>query len=92
MSKLSFEYSFCPDCKKWIPAEFMHYFDGIKVCDWCMNQEQEEYPHNTYVHEPYYGKAQCIMCDSYDTSYVEGTKPKKYKCNECGEEFINYES
>lgn len=87
MPKHSFEYSFCPDCKKWIPANNMNYFDGIKVCDWCLNQNQETPPHDTFVYEPHYGKTQCIWCDSYETDYL-GTIPKKYRCRNCGEEFI----
>ena len=80
-------YSWCPDCKKWIPGENMNYFEGMKVCDWCLNQEQNKPPHDRFVQDLYYGKKQCIMCDSYETEYIEGTKPKKYKCSECKEEF-----
>ena len=81
-------YSFCPECRKWIPQQYMNYFDGIKVCNWCLNQEQEQSPHDKFVREPNYGKAQCIWCDSYDTIYIEGTRPRKFMCRECGEEFI----
>lgn len=88
MESQGYSYSYCPECKKWVPADRMHYFDGMKVCDWCLNQEQEKSPHDKFVYDPYYGTAQCIICDSYDTIYVEGTKLKKYKCRECGEEFI----
>lgn len=83
-----YAYCYCPECKKWVPADSMHYFDGIRVCEWCLNQTQEEYPHNTFIYEPTYGRVQCIMCDSYETSPIEGTKPSKYRCSECGEEFI----
>lgn len=78
-------YSWCPECKKWIPGQYMNYFDGIKVCDWCMNQEQEKPPHNKFIHDPYYGKKQCIMCDSYNTVCIGN---ERYKCNDCEEEFI----
>ena len=81
----SFEYSFCPDCKKWLPSDTMNYFEGMKVCNWCLNQAPTP---NEFIHDPYYGKTQCIMCDSYDTDYIPGTKPRKFKCHECGEEFI----
>ena len=81
-------YSFCTDCRKWVPVEYMNYFDGMRVCDWCLNQEQEKPPHNKFVRTPNYGGVQCVMCDSYDTGYIEGTHPEKYKCRECGEEFI----
>lgn len=79
-----FAYAHCPECKKWVPADHMNYFDGLRVCDWCLNQTQEKPPHNKFVYDPNYGKVQCIMCDSYDTDYVNG----KYKCSNCGEEFI----
>lgn len=86
--KHSFEFSYCPECKKWIPREHMNYFEGIRVCDWCLNQLQEQPPHNEFVYDPHYGKVQCIMCDSYETDYIPGTKPRKFICRECGEEFI----
>ena len=79
-------YCHCPECKKWIPSNHMNYFDGIRVCDWCLNQEQEKPPHNRFVHDPNYGKVQCIWCDSYNTERVKGTK--RIKCNNCEEEFI----
>ena len=88
MPKRDFSYSHCPECKKWVAADSMHYFDGIRVCNWCMNQEQETPPHDKFVYDPNYGKVQCIMCDSYETYYIEGTNPRKYKCRECEEEFI----
>ena len=89
-----FSYSFCPECKKWIPVEYMNYFDGIRVCNWCLNQTQDQPPHDTFVYDPYYGKFQCIMCDSYNTVEVTendttlGTRIRKFKCRDCGEEFI----
>lgn len=81
-------YCHCPECKKWVPSDSMNYFDGIRVCHWCLNQIQEQFPHNKFVHDPNFGKEQCIMCDSYETEYISGTKPPKYKCRECGEEFV----
>ena len=83
-----FSFCHCPDCKKWVPSEHMNYFDGMKVCDWCLNQEQEKPPHDRFVYDPNFGKTMCIMCDSYNTEYIPRTKPSKYKCRECGEEFI----
>ena len=80
----SFEYSYCPECQKWVPSDKMHYVDGIKVCDWCLNQIPTP---DEFVHDATYGKVRCIWCDSYDTEDL-GTIPKKYKCRECGEEFI----
>ena len=81
-------YCHCPECKKWVFAESMNYFDGIRVCNWCLNQEQETPPHDSFVYDPHFGKTQCIMCDSYDTQRIPDTKPQKYICSECGEEFI----
>lgn len=81
-------YSHCPECKKWVFADNMNYFDGIRVCDWCLNQEQGQSPHDKFVYDPHFGKVQCIICDSYETDYIAGTQPIKYKCRECGEEFV----
>lgn len=78
-------YCHCPECKKWVPSNSMNYFDGIRVCNWCLNQETTP---DEFVHDPYFGKTQCIMCDSYDTRCLLGPTPRKYICNECGEEFI----
>lgn len=88
MACREFSYGYCTECKKWVPSDSMNYFDGLRVCDWCLNQEQEQPPHDKFVYDPHYGKVQCIMCDSYETDYIEGTKPRKYKCRECGEEFV----
>lgn len=78
-------YCHCPECKKWVPASSMNYFDGMRVCSWCLNQEATP---DSFVYDPYFGKTQCIMCDSYDTRHLLGPTPNKYICNECGEEFI----
>lgn len=88
MAGTNFSYGYCPECKKWVPSDSMNYFDGIRVCNWCLNQEQGKPPHDKFVYDPHYGKTQCIMCDSYETDYIPGTNPRKYKCRECGEEFI----
>ena len=78
----------CPECEKWVPVESMNYFEGMRVCNWCLNEEQEKPPHNRFVYQPINKGVQCIMCDSYETEYIPGTEPRKYKCRECGEEFI----
>lgn len=85
---MAFSYNHCQECKKWVPSDRMNYFDGMRICDWCLNQEQEQPPHDKFVYAPNFGKVQCIMCDSYDTDYIAGTLPRKYKCRECEEEFI----
>ena len=77
----------CPECEKWVPAASMNHFDGIRVCDWCLNQEQDKPPHDRFAYQPL-GKERCIFCDSYNTDKIEGSSPQKYKCNECGEEFV----
>jgi hypothetical protein len=71
-----------------VPVGNMNYFEDMKVCYWCMNQKQDEPPHDKFVYEPHYGQVQCIMCDSYNTIKIESTQPQKYRCRECGEEFI----
>lgn len=63
----------------------MNYFDGLRVCNWCLNQEQNEPPHDRFICDPNFGKVQCIMCDSYNTKEL---RKNKYQCRECGEEFI----
>ena len=81
-------YCHCPECTKWVPADSMNYFEGMRVCNWCLNQEQDKPPHDKFVYDPHFGKTQCIMCDSYNTRHLLGPIPGKYICNECGEEFI----
>ena len=74
----------CPECRKWVPSSNMNYFEGLRVCDWCLNQKQESPPHDEFVYDPNFGSVMCIMCDSLNTRCIA---TKKYKCRECGEEF-----
>ena len=76
-------YSWCQDCKKWVPAEEMNYFDGHRVCTWCMEGTE---PPRDFVYDPHHEKTQCIFCDSYNTTEQ---KPNlgTFKCNDCGEVF-----
>jgi len=78
-------YCHCPECEKWVPSDSMNYFNSIRVCDWCLN---EEHTPDKFVHDPNHGRIQCIFCDSYDTTHLLGPIPRKYRCNVCGEEFI----
>lgn len=73
----------CPECKRWVPPDRMNYFDGLRVCDWCL--DQVPFDSDQFVYDPNFGKVQCIMCDSYGTQELS---KNKYKCRECGEEFI----
>lgn len=75
--------AWCPDCKRWVPYKQMHYFDGLRVCTWCMEGTQAPVE---YVHEPNHEKTQCVFCDSYNTTEQKpdwGT----FRCNDCGEVF-----
>lgn len=76
--------SWCPDCKRWVPEKRMNYFDGIRVCTWCMEGTKQP---EGFVYDPYHESVQCIYCDSYDTVEL---RPhwRKFKCNECGEVFV----
>ena len=61
----------------------MNYFDGHRVCIWCMEGTPQP---SRLVYDPHHEETQCIFCDSYNT--IE-QKPKWnwYKCNDCGEIF-----
>lgn len=76
-------YAWCPDCRKWVPAEKMNYFDGHRVCTWCMEGMPQP---PGLVYDPHHEETQCIFCDSYNTTEQ---KPKwgMFKCNDCGEIF-----
>lgn len=75
--------SWCPECKCWVPTDKMHYFDGLRVCDWCVNGEDTP---RIYVRDPYREQVQCIYCDSYDTEEVQDSSGC-FRCRECGEIF-----
>ena len=77
--------SWCQDCKCWVPAKELHYFDGFRVCTWCM--EGVQHPEGTnFVYDPHHEQTQCIYCDSYDTT-EQVPNWKTFKCNTCGETF-----
>ena len=61
----------------------MNYFDGHRVCIWCMEGTPQP---SGLVYDTHHEETQCIFCDSYNT--IE-QKPKWnwYKCNDCGEIF-----
>lgn len=75
--------AWCQDCKKWVPANKMNYFDGFRVCTWCM--EGTEQP-DGLVYDPHREEVQCIYCDSYNT---QGQVPNwgTFKCLDCNEIF-----
>lgn len=80
-----FAMAWCPDCRKWVPASEMHYFDGFRVCTWCMEGTVQL---SGLVYDPHHEEVACVFCDSYDTIELSpnwGT----YKCNACGEVFKN---
>ena len=75
--------SWCQECRRWVPAHKMNYFDGQRVCQWCL--DGVETPAN-FVEDHHHEQIQCIYCDSYDTveqAPLWGT----FKCNACGEIF-----
>ena len=45
-------YAWCQDCQRWVPAEKMNYFDGRRVCQWCMEGTKSL---KEYVYEPNVG-------------------------------------
>lgn len=73
----------CQDCKKWVPIQNMNYFDGMRVCDWCLEGTVQP---SGFIEELRHEDTQCIYCDSYDT--VE--QNNMYKCNTCGETFRRF--
>lgn len=81
--KSSYAYSWCRECKKWVPVDYMLYDDetGLSVCSFCLEGTESD-----FVYDPHHEQTQCIYCDSYDTVEL---KPewKKFKCNTCGEVF-----
>lgn len=81
LNEMSF--AWCQECKCWVPASKMNYFDGNRVCQWCLDGVPT--PEN-FVRDPHHEQTQCIYCDSYDTVEQQpnwGT----FKCNSCGETF-----
>lgn len=79
-----FSRSWCQECRRWVPAHKMNYFDGMRVCQWCLDglPTPEE-----YVHDPYHGKTQCIFCDSWNT-VEQAPQWGTFMCQECGEIFV----
>lgn len=79
-----YEMSWCPDCQRWIPANKMNYFDGHRVCQWCLDSVSTP---EIYVYDPNREKVCCIFCDSADVTKLTA-QPEIFKCNACGEIFI----
>lgn len=78
------EMSWCQDCKRWVPTSQMQYFEGMRVCTWCVEGTVQP---EGFVHEPYHESIQCIYCDSYNTVEL-ASKWNHYKCKDCGETFM----
>ena len=87
---MSIEWSWCPQCKKWVPASLMNRdFDEetgqlIRMCTPCMEGEE-----SSYVEDPEHETVQCIYCDSADTTEL-APQWNKYRCNACGETFRRF--
>lgn len=80
---IKYEMAWCQECKRWVPFQRMNYFDGHRVCQYCLDGTSTP---ESYIHDPYHDKVQCIFCDSYVTVELIpnwGT----FKCNSCGEIF-----
>lgn len=75
--------AWCPDCKRWVPYKQMHYFDGLRVCTWCMEGTQAPVE---YVLDAHHEQVQCLYCDSWDT-YELVPNYLMFKCKNCGETF-----
>lgn len=75
--------AWCQDCKKWVPANKMNYFDGYRVCTWCMEGTPQP---PGFVYEPHHEEVQCIFCDSYNT-IEQSPNWGTFKCKDCGEVF-----
>lgn len=76
----SIEWSWCPGCKRWVPRKKMQYFEGERLCYWCV--EGLDTPER-YTYEPCHERVQCIYCDSYNTEQMED--PSTWRCRDCGE-------
>lgn len=83
---MSIEWSWCPQCKKWVPAKLMNYeIDErgmvIQVCTPCLEGTETD-----YVKDEEHGLTRCIYCDSSNTVEL-APNWNKFKCNDCGETF-----
>lgn len=78
--------SWCQECHRWVPEKKMNYFDGQRVCQWCLDGVPTP---EHLVHDPNFGKTQCLYCDSYDTT-EQAPNWGTFKCNSCGEIFKIY--
>ena len=86
---VGFSFSWCPDCKYWIPAEEMHYDicedtgKLTRVCSYCLGLKP--LPNNaSFVKDEERELVECVYCDSSNVEYL-GTD---YKCKDCGSRFI----
>lgn len=74
-------YVWCPECRKWVPADLMQYDDNVRVCTPCLEGTSDR---NNYLLDEYHEQIQCIYCDGYNTKETLGSL---WVCNDCGEIF-----
>lgn len=86
---IDYSRSWCPECKRWVPADSMNILQDsnrvIRVCNWCLEQN----PFNTnegFVLDEHHEDTQCIYCGSWNTT-EQAPKWLQYKCNSCGATF-----
>ena len=84
--KTEISYSWCQDCKRWVPAYHIHYFDGMRVCTWCIEGTVQP---EGLVLELHHEDIQCIYCDSYNTE-EQCPNWNTFKCKDCGEVFRRF--
>lgn len=81
-----YEMSWCQDCKRWVPSDRMNYFDGKRICNWCLGGLESP---EDLVADPLHESTQCIYCDSFNTKECVPSWGE-YKCLDCGEIFRRF--
>ena len=76
-------WSWCPECKKWVPMTDMNYDGSTRVCTHCLEGTSQD---NNFVVDESFGKVQCIWCRSTDTVEL-APDWRKFQCNTCGKSF-----
>lgn len=75
--------TWCEECRRWVPQNKLVYFDGHRVCQWCLDGVPTP---ESMVYDPHHEEVQCIYCDSYNTT-EQAPQWRTFKCNDCGELF-----
>lgn len=83
---MSIERSWCPQCRKWVPAKLMNYdYDDngrlLRVCTPCLEGKEI-----SYIEEPEHETVRCVWCDSTNVKEL-APEWNKYWCNDCNETF-----